>query len=204
MNGTCKDKACTYAHTILTCEPCNFVFQSTTEYNHHLKSKTHRSKILGETISYYCSICNANVPATKGWEQHIQGRVHQGKADEAGVLPEHVAPQPAISTATSTACDVCQIVVPKRFWKEHLNTRDHKLREQYSRYMTAVEESESDKNGVVVEGSFNFEIIDPPVAKAGKELMVTIKASQPSSTGRSVFLEAKLASSQGKSSAVSP
>lgn len=202
VNGNCDDNACTFAHTILTCELCSFVFQSANEYNHHLESDNHRSKILGQTVVYYCPICNANVPTHKGWEQHIKGRIHQQKADDAGVASVDVAPQPAISTASATACDLCQAVIPNRFWKEHLNKEDHKLREQYSRYMTVVEQSETDKNGVVVEGLFDFEFIDPPEAKVGKVLTTTIKASKPSS--RITLLEAKLASSQGKSSGGSP
>ena len=199
VNGTCDDKACIHVHTILSCEPCGFVFQSPKEYNEHLETKQHRSKILGQAAVYYCSICNANVAThTKGWEVHIRGRVHQRKADDAGVPPLDVAPQPAISTATATACDLCQTVVPNHFWNEHLNTKNHKLREQYNRYMTAVEQSETDKNGVVVEGSFDFEFIDPPVAKLGKDLTIIIKTTQSSS--RSVLLEAKLASAQKNSS----
>ena len=64
--------------------------------------------------------------------------------------------------------------------------------------MTAVEQSETDKNGVIVEGSFDFGFIDPPVAKEGKELTATIKASS-----RYDLLEAKLVSAQEKSSGVS-
>ena len=201
VNGTCDDNACTHAHTIFTCEPCGFVFQSPKEYDQHLKTKKHRSRILGQTVFYYCSICNANVASHKGWEAHIQGRIHQRKADDAGVPPIDVAPQPAISTATATACDICQIVAQNRFWNEHLNTPSHKLRVQYNRYMTALEQSESDKNGVVVEGSFDFEFIDPPEAKVGKILSATIKAK---SSSRVVLLEAKLASDRGRSSEVSP
>jgi helicase MOV-10 len=192
VNGTCGDNTCTYAHTILTCQPCGFVFQSPDDYNHHLKSKKHRSKTQGEANVYYCPICEANIPALKGWEQHIQGRNHQRKAESAGVSPVDVAPQPPVSTATATACDLCQIVLSNRFWNEHLNTQNHKLREQYGRYITAVEQSETNKNGVIVEGSLDFEFIDPPVAK---ELTVIIKASHPSNG--SVLLEAKLASAQG-------
>ena len=133
---------------------------------------------------------------------HIQGRIHRRKADDAGVPPGDVAPQPAISTASATACDLCQAVILNRFWVEHLNARDHKLREQHSRYMTAVEQSESDKNGVVVEGSFDFDFIDPPVAEVGIALTATIKTSKSSS--RFVLLEEKLASDRGKRSEVSP
>lgn len=198
VNGTCKDNTCTYAHT---CEPCGFVFQSPEEYNHHLDSKKHRSRSSGQANVYYCQICEANVPTLKGWKQHIQGRNHQQKADSAGVSAVDVAPQPPLSTATATACDLCQFVLPNRLWAEHLNTRDHKLRKQYSRYMTAVEQSEANKNGVIVEGSLDFEFIDPPVAEVGKILTVTIKPSHPSS--RSVLLEAKLASAQRTNSGVS-
>ena len=88
----------------------------------------------------YCRICEANVAFHKGWEQHLQGRNHQRKADGAGV---DVASQPVNSMATATACDLCQDVLPNRFWNEHLNMRDHKMREQHSQYMTAVEQSET-------------------------------------------------------------
>lgn len=148
----------------------------------------------------YCLICEANVAFHKGWDQHIQGGNHQRKVDGAGV---GVAFQPAKTTATATACDLCEDVLPNRFWNEHLGTRNHKIQEQHIRYMTAVEQSETDKNGVVVEGSFDFEFIDPPAAQLGRELTATIKASQPSS--KIVLLEAKLASAQEKSSGgVSP
>ena len=200
VNGTCNDNACTYAHTIPTCEPCGFVFKSLIEYNQHLKTKKHGMRIQGQTVFNYCPICEVNFLSCTS-EIHIRGRIHQRKAGGAGVSPADVAPQPPISTATATACDLCQVVLPNRCWNEHLTSRDHKLREHYSRYMTAVEQSESDKNGVVIEGSFDFEFIDPAVANVGKELTATVKASQASS--KSVLLEAKLASAQGKSSGVS-
>ena len=202
VNGTCEDNTCTHAHTILSCEPCGFVFKSPNEYNKHLETKKHRLRIQGQTVVYYCSICEANVATHKGWEVHIQGRIHRRKADDSRVPPGDVAPQPAISTAYATACDLCQVLVINRLWNEHLNGRDHKLREQYNRYMTAVERSETDKNGVVVEGSFDFEFIDPPVAEVGTALTATIKASKGSS--RFVLLEEKLASDRGKRSEVSP
>ena len=103
----------------------------------------------------------------------------------------------------ATACDLCQIVLSNCSWNQHLDSQDHKLHEQYNWYMSAMEQSKTDKNSAVVEGSFDFEIINPPVAKVGKELSVTIKASKPSSTGRSVLLDTKLASVQGKKSGVS-
>ena len=152
-------------------------------------------------LAYYCQICEANVAPYKGWEQHIQGRIHQQKADDvAGVQQVDVAPQPPNSTASATACDLCQDVLPNRFWNEHLNTRDHKLREQHNRYMTVVEQSETDKNGVVVEGLFDFGFIDPSAAQVGKELSATIRTSRPSSF---VLLGTRLASAQGKNTGVS-
>ena len=146
-------------------------------------------------LVYYCPICEVNVLIHKRWEHHIQGRMHQRRA--AGV-PSYVAPQPEISTVSAVVCDLCQVVLHNDTWNEHLNMRDHKLQEQHSRYMTAVEQSETDKNGVVVEGSFNFEFIDPSVAEVGKELTATIRASSGFA-----LLEAKLASAQGKSTGVS-
>ena len=149
------------------------------------------------SIRFYCRICEANVATHENWEHHVEGRIHQQKADGEGVPPVDVAPQPAILTASATVCDLCQEVLPNRFWNEHVNSFNHKLHEQHSRYMTAVEQSEADKNGVIVEGLFDFGFIDPPAAQVGKELNATIKAS---SNGNFVLLEAKLASAQGNNS----
>ena len=63
--------------------------------------------------------------------------------------------------------------------------------------MTAVEQSEADKNGVAVEGSFDFDFIDPLVAQAGTKTTVNITTSQLFC--KSVLLEAKLGSVQGNS-----
>ena len=52
-----------------------------------------------------------------------------------------------------------------------------------------MEQSETDKNGDIVEGSFDFGFIDPPEAEEGKEITVNLKASS-----RFVLLEAKLTS----------
>jgi hypothetical protein len=65
--------------------------------------------------------------------------------------------------------------------------------------MAAVEPSETNKNGVIVEGLFDFGFIDPPEAQLGKYLSATIKASSSSF----VLLGAKLASAQGINSGVS-
>lgn len=82
-----------------------------------------------------------------------------------------------------------------------MNSLKHKSREEFTRYMTALEQSEADKNGVVVEGSTDFDFIDPPVAQVGKEITLSIKTSQPFS--KSVLMEANLASAQGQRRGVS-
>ena len=200
-NGSCEDQTCTYIHTILTCEPCGFVFDSADAYALHMTTKKHHSKIQGRSVALYCSICEANVTGgLKDWAMHIQGRKHRQKAINAGV-PADVAPQPATTTSSSTVCDICQVVIFARYWNNHLNGPNHKLREQFTRYMTAVEQSETDKNGLIVEGLFDFDFIDPHVAQAGKQTTATIKTSQPFC--KTVLLEAKLASTQGQSSGVS-
>lgn len=196
-NGTCEDQACAHLHTILTCEPCGFVFKSTDAYNLHVATKKHRSKILRRSVISFCSLCEANVTGgQEQWERHTKGRLHLRSAASKGVSAD-VAPQPATTTSFETACDLRQIMVVTRFLDRHLRSSNHKSREQFTRYMAAVEQSETDKNGVVVEGSFDFDFIDPAVGQAGKEITATIKTSQPSS--KSVLLEAKLASAQGRS-----
>ena len=69
--------------------------------------------------------------------------------------------------------------------------------------MTAVEQSETNKNSVVVEGLFNFGFIDidPPAVQVGKELTAKVKDSKASSS--IILLGAKLASTIGRNSGVS-
>ena len=199
-NGTCDDQACPYVHTILTCEPCGFVFQSPDQYEFHLTTKKHHSKISGRSVVSYCPICDANVSGgQEQWKQHTQGRNHERMALSKGVSSD-VAPQPATTMSSSTACDLCQIMVPTPYWTRHLSSHKHKLRESFTRYMTAVEQSETDKNGVVVEGLFDFDFINPAMAQVGKTTTVIIKTSQPFS--KSILLGAKLASAQGNSGGI--
>lgn len=199
-NGSCADRGCRYIHTMLPCEPCGFLFNSTDAYASHLESNAHHARIIGQTVTQYCPLCEANVTGQRGWKEHTQGRSHQRKAVSTGV-PADVAPQPPVATASAMACDLCQIVLPTHIWNTHLTSAKHKSRELFSRYMTAVEQSEADKNGVVVEGLFDFDFIDSAVAQVGKQMSATVKALQPSSN--CVLLEAKLASAQGKGGGVS-
>lgn len=199
--GTCSDPLCFHTHTILTCEPCNFVFSTEEERQIHLSSDKHRNRLAGSSFASHCHICEVNITGgDKAWTQHIKGKRHLEKASSKGVPPE-VDPQIPIETATGFYCDFCQCIVPKHFWKAHINSRKHKSRETFSSYKVALEEAAMDKHDLVVEGQFDFDIVDLDIARSGKQNVVIIKTAVPAS--KCALIDMKLASNQGRRPAFS-
>ncbi|KDR68388.1 hypothetical protein GALMADRAFT_78731 [Galerina marginata CBS 339.88] len=193
--GSCSNNACPYTHNVLTCEPCNFVFSDQDAYDIHLSTDKHRNRVSGCSFAAHCCICVANISGgEKQWTQHVHGKRHRGRALTQGISAE-VEPQVASTTPHAVFCDLCQCMVQNRSWTSHTNNDKHKSRVSFMKYRNAIEEAEADKNGVVVEGVFDFDVVDPAAARVGKEIIATVKTAVPSS--RCVLLEVKLASAQG-------
>ncbi|PPQ72286.1 hypothetical protein CVT24_004675 [Panaeolus cyanescens] len=68
----------------------------------------------------------------------------------------------------------------------------HQSRVTFSRYSSALEESESDKNDVVVEGVFDFKCIEPDTASSGVRTNAVIKTSNQ--LCKATLIEVKLSS----------
>ncbi|KAF8156820.1 RNA helicase [Crassisporium funariophilum] len=169
----------------------------------HYQSKKHKSKVAGRSDFVYCSICAINVGGgQKSWEQHFQGRSHQKKARIQGVLSSQIEPQAAQNTVTETFCHLCQISVMNSAWQKHITQRRHLTREVFTKYKSALDEAQTDKNGVIIEGLFDVGFVNPAIAHTGMEISVIIKTSLYSS--KSVLVEIKLASTQGIRPTVSP
>ncbi|KAF4616960.1 hypothetical protein D9613_008723 [Agrocybe pediades] len=199
--GTCPDASCEYEHTILTCEPCQFVFVTNEALQVHLSSDKHRRRVAGSSFASHCRICAVNITGgEKAWTQHIEGRRHLENASIQGV-PADVDPQVPSDTATGSYCNFCDIVVPRRFWTVHVASSKHKSRETFSTYKVALEEAAMDKHDIVVEGQLDFDFVDIDVARAGKHHIVAIKTSVPAS--KCALVDMKLASMQGSRPAFS-
>ncbi|KAF9484835.1 RNA helicase [Pholiota conissans] len=194
--GTCSDPVCQYAHNIPTCEHCSHVFATESEYEVHLTTAQHKSRVAGTSFAQHCSICKTNVlGGEKVWRAHLTGKKHCAKALRMGVSP-NIAPQGPTATTASEFCDLCQCIVQKQHWNSHIKGQKHQSRQMFTRYRNAIEESESDKNGISVTGTFDFNLVEPAAAAAGVRTTVTITTSVPYSN--CVLQEFRLASSHGR------
>ncbi|PFH46784.1 hypothetical protein AMATHDRAFT_69038 [Amanita thiersii Skay4041] len=132
------------------------------------------------------------------WNQHIRGIKHTQRAQKSSV-PTNVEPRLAMSVPGQIFCELCMVLLKsKKKWNKHLQSDLHKRKEAYVSYKAALDEAEKDKNGIIVEGDFDFGIVDPSQASKGSSVTVTLKTATPNSR---VILEAwKFVSSRGISS----
>ncbi len=84
----------------------------------------------------YCKPCKRGVRDESGWEIHINGRWHKEQVayidSPPRVLCDHCRDERTFPHyecpvfLQRVCCDVCQMVVPVRFWKDHLNDKKHR------------------------------------------------------------------------------
>lgn len=73
---------------------------------------------------------------------------------------------------------------------------------RFASFRSLLDEAERDKNGVVLDGSGDLDIVEVPAAQHGVQLTMTIRSTNPSL--KVVLAEVKLASSQGGRVVTSP
>ena len=109
------------------------------------------------------------------WINHVQGHNHYGQACDIGVLPSG---QPQSASFENGFCDLCEMEVDNGRWDFHLGTSKHLSRFNFVQYKAALEKAEADKQGITIEGVFDFDCISPQSAKSGVERLITIRASE--------------------------
>ncbi|KAI3612884.1 rna helicase [Moniliophthora roreri] len=192
--GTCSNAMCPFEHNVQKCELCSLVFRSGQKYQVHLKSKQHQLKARGETGALlYCSVCDKRISGMASWKRHVGTLKHQRRAKGQVIQPEEPETVP-----NHQFCVACNRHIYNNVWAKHLLNSKHKDREQFLSFQSAVEEAEKDKNGIAVQGTFDFEIVELPAATAGVSGEATIRTSIASS--RINLVEYTLASSKGRAS----
>ncbi|KAF5322682.1 hypothetical protein D9619_001136 [Psilocybe cf. subviscida] len=139
-------------------------------------------------------ISGRRVPGYRSGKKHAKVARRQG-------VPLEVTSATPLSTSSSKFCELCRVMVPLNDWNSHLVGRKHKSRETFTRYKSAVEEAEADKNGVSLEGEFDFGFVEPNEAVHGAKRTATVSTTVPKC--RCVLTEIRLASSQGQRRVVS-
>ncbi|KAG2058194.1 P-loop containing nucleoside triphosphate hydrolase protein [Suillus hirtellus] len=197
-HGACTVPLCTGYHDVHLCELCGIFCASTKWYEAHLASKKHRHKLAGHDGSQYqCTICGTSVSGRKSWVQHLKGKRHHKNAEKKGVLPEVALAIPEAFPG-KVFCGICDKQIPESLWPSHPRSLEHRRKEGYTAFKTALEEAEKDKHGIVLSEGLDFGIMENVDAARGALQTLTIESTVPSSrvTIKKVSLSSSFVSGQ--------
>ncbi|KAF8648915.1 hypothetical protein AX16_006137 [Volvariella volvacea WC 439] len=172
--GTCQDTNCSYYHNIRICEPCGIVVSSPHTYDAHLNGKRHKKNISkASNPLVYCQLCCCTLPQN-GWEDHVSGVRHAGRANVTAGSWDEPEDIPGYQY-----CDLCHRSVPQRQWDQHAVGMQHQRAVRFAALRVALEETEREKQGIVIEGTAEFGVVDSDDAEEGCELVLHLKATAP-------------------------
>jgi hypothetical protein len=126
-------------------------------YEGHLKSLTHAKKVeKAESSASYpvqCSLCSVPLVHAASYQLHTEGKKHCRAMARLGLTTDPGPEEAGLETlALSKQCDVCQSSVPSEVWGLHLNGLRHRRAAAFVSLRRALDESEKDKNGIVITG----------------------------------------------------
>lgn len=154
--GRCSRDACAYRHDAFECSVCARFYASQEQLDSHLGGKKHRKALKGYIGSLLCTICGKIISGSS-WDSHVNGRPHADQAAIRGVSPE-VEPVEA-TPAGFRHCSICRKDVLNHRWDRHVQSATHRACADYAIYHSALEDAEQDRNGVVIEGEFDFDVV---------------------------------------------
>ncbi|PFH46787.1 hypothetical protein AMATHDRAFT_7405 [Amanita thiersii Skay4041] len=158
-----------------------------------MTSPGHVKRAASKHLAVFCPVCEINV-GFRFWKSHIAGHKHQKRSKRKSTSPD-VDPQQAVNTAYATYCEQCGVLVPPRDWNKHVQKFRHRQKESYTAYRAALDEAEKNKNGVIVEGDLDFDIVDPTQWNNNVKRELVLKTTTPNLKVNLVSL--KLTSARG-------
>ncbi|KIK60715.1 hypothetical protein GYMLUDRAFT_261292 [Collybiopsis luxurians FD-317 M1] len=191
--GTCTDPGCRLNHNVYKCALCSRIFSNQGAYNQHLSTKGHLKRT--REAFFFCTICHKYVVGMNSWRSHTSSKRHVSKASAQGLSPD-VPPEEPKQFPGYRLCIVCNRQIPNQLWANHPKQPQHKQRELFLKFTSALEETEKDKNGLSVIGDFDFQIVDPDQVASGVLRTGTIQSQVPST--QMTLMEVRLASSKGQ------
>lgn len=156
-HGVCNREDCPFSHDLFSCETCRQVFDTAAKYDQHLSFVFHRKKALqaenrraGISQPVFCTVCSVDLATeTDYYSGHVRGKRHRRNMQEQGIVNEP-GPEEQDVPRNQTRCDTCFTNVLTRDWETHLRSRRHAGATQFNALQGALEESEKDKNGLII------------------------------------------------------
>ncbi|KAG6811022.1 hypothetical protein H0H92_009325 [Tricholoma furcatifolium] len=119
---------------------------------------------------------------------------HVNKARVAGVSPAAVEPEGQANVSGHTMCVTCNIRINNEVWDRHLQNEEHLENEKFDTFKVVSEGAQTNGNGVVVNGEFDFGIVNLTAAATGVKASGKVFTNTP--TPRITLVDIRLASSK--------
>ncbi|KAI5120593.1 hypothetical protein M0805_008071 [Coniferiporia weirii] len=165
--GVCSRSDCPYSHDVFNCQVCRVVYETGPEYEKHLSSVFHHRRVIkdekrqaGTSQPVLCTVCSVDLSSVTLYEQHSRGRRHLRALRDNGLI-EDPGPEELDVPRNCTRCDICSTNILTKFWDSHVNGLRHKNATKFTSLKGALDESEQDKNGIVLtEDRLDFGVLD--------------------------------------------
>ncbi|OBZ77615.1 putative helicase mov-10-B.1 [Grifola frondosa] len=180
-SGACAIEGCSLKHDVNFCSLCAVICHPALIFESHRNGKRHRANIAaGDALTTVrCPICDIRVSGQTPWIDHIAGAPHRNKAARQGRSP-HVFPDDPSATVHAKRCLLCKRSILVASFSSHLQSGDHRKREQYAAYQATYEQAERDKQGVTmshVDEGVNFGVVDLNDSRRGVSTNLTISST---------------------------
>jgi hypothetical protein len=146
-----------------------------------------------------CDACNQAFASNVAYESHVKTQRH---LDRLTSFRTSDTPQDVRNTSPDRFCQLCQI--PVSDLGSHTKTQRHLRFLKFQELTSWVKETEKDKNGVGLDGKFDFGIVELEVARkgVGSKGHIRVRTASMSSRadGKIRLLEVTLSSSRSRQS----
>ncbi|KAL1743982.1 P-loop containing nucleoside triphosphate hydrolase protein [Schizophyllum fasciatum] len=155
-SGRCARDVCTYRHDAFECAVCARFYASQSQLESHLGGKKHRKALDGYPGSLLCTVCD-KIIAGSAWTDHVNGQPHARQAALREVSP---SVEPIVTTPPGYRhCNACRRDIRTYRWDSHIQSLQHKACADYAVYHSALEDAEQDRNGILVDGEYDFGVV---------------------------------------------
>lgn len=216
--GSCRFRdQCWFNHNVglhsYECKPCKYVGATQLAYNAHCRSGKHRrnsgqgdhaEQPSSQLFYPPCEQLTDQADWVKPQASDTHTEIIEATIEEP--FSRDLAPHllldargmatPQIDTDETTTCEICNGTYPVRFLDKHLQSKQHMIKDRSAKYQGALDKASKDRNGVIIDGQFDFGVLSQEDGRDGKGHVLSIKATL--SSERIQLVDVQLGSARRK------
>lgn len=174
----CSDPICTitFRHKYYGCEPCGMGCTSAENHAAHVNGRKHQRNLVRGQNFVHCRVCDVNIRAGR-WHAHTPKGRYLASSMSMRMSQEEIM----VDIFGHKFCTTCQTHIIEEAWGAHLASLRHEKQKGFSEFKDVLRREIGDNGGrVILNDVFDFEIVDPLVARSGISLQAIIQAASQS------------------------